>query len=313
MTVHRWQFIAKSWTGWPAIHAGLAALLAFASATAAKADCFSASRPTLPIDERISSTLTNGEDGLAIVQTVSTGAVDDLEVLVRTNPALLSTRTELPDGVRPSNGNMADLLTIAAANCDAGMVGALLELGADPNGAIRGLALTYAALADELVMAAMLLQAGADPDATTEGRTTALREVLYFERPDAVEVLAAFGADVNRADLVGGTPLDAALTFGDWASAKVLMDAGANPWQVSNKGMLPAFRLLNASVQRRRDRDLRDELLVRVQDGAPIWPPPPPMDVIRNVRIGAWPTDAMQRAGFVVTDSALRSINMVRP
>ncbi|MEL6465184.1 MAG: hypothetical protein AAFQ58_09470 [Pseudomonadota bacterium] len=292
---------------------GVSALLGVISAMQAQAECFSTSNPKLPNDELIAPTLTNGEDGWAIVQAVRSGNLDDVETLVRGQPDLLSTRTILPEGVRPSNGNMADILTIAVANCDPLMVGALLELGAAPNGAIPGLALTYAALADDLVMAVVLLQGGADPDAKTKGRTTVLRELLFYKRSDAVALLAQAGADVNRAEMFGRTPLDAALSFGDWNSAKALMDAGANPWQVSHKGVLPAFRLMNASVQGGQDRSIRNELLERVEAGAPIWPPPPPADVIQNVKDGLWPSAAMRQAGFTLTDGAVRSIEMISP
>ncbi|MEM9795371.1 MAG: hypothetical protein AAF919_02715 [Pseudomonadota bacterium] len=296
-----------------ALASALVALLGAASVTAVQAACFSTSRPILPSEHQISPTLTNGERGLALVQAVQSGRFDVLEALVRAEPDLLSTRTVLPEGTRPYAGNMADLLTIAIASCNPNMLGALLELGADPNGAIPGLALTYAALADDQVMTVMLLQAGASPDAATEGRTSALREVLFYERSDAVAVLAQFGANVNQSDMFGRTPLDSALSFGDWASAKVLMDAGANPWQVANQGTLPAFTLQNATGLSGGARAVQEELLARTAADAPIWPPPPPMEVVRNVQSGTWPTDEMRQAGFVVTEGALRSIRMVSP
>ena len=301
---------------WPALRLAprslprlaLPALLAALLSSPAQAACFSTSKPTLPTPARIAATLTNGEAGRRMADAVRSGRLEAVEALARAQPALLSTRTALPGGVRPSNGNTADLLTIAVANCDPVMVGALLELGADPNGALPGLALTYAVLADDPVMAVMLLQAGANPDASMPDTSPPMREALYFERADAVAILARFGADVNRSDPFGGTPLDAALLFGDWASAKALMDAGANPWQVANKGLLPAFTLNGASRLNRRDRAIREALLARARAQAPIWPPPDPAEVARNVLQGGWPTPAMRQAGFVLTEGALRSI-----
>ena len=284
------------------------ALLAALMSSPVQAACFSTSKPTLPTPASIAATLTNGEAGRQMAEAVRSGSLEAVEALARAQPALLGTRTELPAGVRPSSGNTADLLTIAVANCDPQMVGALLELGADPNGALPGLALTYAALADDLVMAVMLLQAGAAPDASMPDSSPPMREALYFERADAVAILARFGADVNRSDPFGGTPLDAALLFGDWASAKALMDAGANPWQVANKGLLPAFTLNRATGLGGQARGIREELLARAKAKAPIWPPPGPPEVARNVLGGAWPTPAMRQAGFVVTEGALRSL-----
>ncbi|WP_379553665.1 ankyrin repeat domain-containing protein [Qipengyuania sp. DGS5-3] len=251
--------------------------------------------------------LSNGEGGKRIYDAVLAGDVDEVGAMVARNPRLLATSRVLQQGERASDGNTGGLLSFAIANCDARMLGALLELGADPDGIPAGTPLTYALLADEPLMATMLLQAGAAPDAHEPGSNTPLREVLYFERADAVSLLARAGANVNHSDAVGGTPLEAAISFGDYASAEILMIAGANPWQVANKGALPATMLTTPAKDASQD-PLREKLLASAKAKAPIWPPPSQAEVQRQFASGAWPNSEMTAAGMVASPAALTSI-----
>ena len=273
-------------------------------------DCFSRSQPAFPSSENVRPFLSNGESGRQIYDAVVAGDVDAVGLMVRADPRLLATHRILPAGERASNGNVGGLLTFAVARCDAKMLGALLELGIDPDGVPPGAALTYAVLADDLVMAVMLLQAGASPDAHAEAGNTPLREVLYFERADAVRLLANAGADVNRADAVGGTPLEAALMFGDYPSAQELMRAGANPWQVANKGRLPAAMLLTPAANPQHEA-IRERLLAAARRQASVWPPPETSEIVRQFAAGTWPTPAMREARFEATPQALASIRQV--
>lgn len=272
--------------------------------------CFSRSQPSLPRTEAIRPFLNNGEAGRRIFDAVMAGDIEEVGRLVRADPSLLSTHRVLGKGERASNGNVGGLLTFAVARCDTAMVGALLELGIDPDGTPPGSALTYAVLADDPVMAVMLVQAGASPDAHAEGSSTPLREVLYFERSDAVRLLVNAGADVNRADAVGGTPLEAALMFGDYPSAEELMRAGANPWQVANKGRLPATMLLSPAANPQHEQ-IRERLLAAARAQASVWPPPGTTEIVRQFASGAWPTPAMREAGFVASPQALASMRQV--
>ncbi len=276
----------------------------------AESSCFETSQVALPTSEKVRPFLDNGEEGRRIYDAVVAGDIDAVERLVRANPKLLETHRVLGRGERPSNGNTGGLLTFAVANCDARMVGALLELGADPDGIPPGNALTYAALADDPLMATMLLQAGASPDAHGPGRARPLREVLYYERSDAVSLLVKAGADVNQPDEVGGTPLEAAIRFEDYRSAEVLMQAGANPWLVGNKGSLPAAMLMQPADDPDQDA-IRERLLAMARDKAPAWPPPDQSEIVRQFANGAWPTEAMRAAGFVASPEALASIRQV--
>lgn len=276
--------------------------------------CFQRSNPSLPTAEKVRNYLSNGEEGRRIYDAVNEGDVAAVEELVRSNPRLLETHRVLADGEVSSDGNTGGLLTFAIARCDAQMVGALLDLGADPDGIPAGNPLIYALLADDMLMATMLLQAGASPDARPQaGRgdgTTPLREVLYYKRSDAVELLVKAGADVNHADAIGTTPLLAAIRFEDYESAQALIEGGANPWLVSNKGALPAARLMEPSRDEKQE-PLRRALLDQVKAKAASWPPPSTQEIVEKFASGQWPTPAMEQAGFVASPGAVKSIKQV--
>ena len=272
--------------------------------------CFQRSRPVLPTPDKVRAFLTNGEEGRRIHDAVVDGDIPAVEAMVRANPRLLATHRALREGERPSTGTTGGLLTFALAQCNAQMVGALLALGADPDGIPAGNPLTYALLADDLVMATMLLQAGASPDAAPVGGATPLREVLYYERPDAVALLVKAGANVNQADAIGTTPLLAALRFGDYRSAEALLAGGANPWLVANKGALPAAMLMEPAKEADQE-PLRRALLARVDASAPQWPPPPQSEIVARFAAGEWPTPAMRAARFDASPGALQTIRQV--
>ncbi len=271
--------------------------------------CYTRSQPKLPDRQKVRAHLSNGEEGRQLFDAVMDSDIGRVEEMVRANPRLLSTHRVLRENERAASGNSGGLLSFAIGNCDPRMLGALLELGADPDGIPAGLALTYASLADDPLMATMLLQAGASPDAQTPGRSTPLKEILYFERPDAVDLLLRAGADANRPDELGASPLELALMFQDFRSAEVLLKAGANPWQVGNKGALPAA-MLTKPAEQSCDEPHRLKLLEMVQARSPIWPPPAPAEVIKGFLHSDWPNAAMKEAGFVATEPAMASMRL---
>jgi hypothetical protein len=279
----------------------------------AAAQCFGLSRPTLPTLESVSSTLTNGSAGVEVYRAVADGDTAAVAALIAADPDLLSTRTNLPEGVRPSNGNSSDLLTAAVANCDAAMLETLLGAGATPDGAIPGLALSYAILADTPELAIVLLDAGASPDAHDPSRSTPLHEALVFERADSVALLAARGADVDRADAVGGIPLGVALSGQNWPEVQALIEAGANPWQVYGEGILPAYMIWSSDPAEPGDRAIRDALLERIQIDAPIWPPVNSTELRARFLDGSLPTPEMREGGLIASPEAMEIMRRVGP
>ena len=159
-------------------------------------------------------------------------------------------------------------------------------------------------------MARALLQAGADPDAHDPGLTTPLFEVLLYERADAVALLAAHGADLDRPDAVGRIPLGINMSNDPWPVYQVLIEAGANPWQVGNGGLLPAYRLYDLEANTSEDRAIKDAILEQIQNGAPMWPPVNTSVVMQNFLDGTWPTPDMAAAGLYASDEAMANMRL---
>ena len=84
-----------------------------------------------------------------------------------------------------------------------------------------------------------LLAGGADVDAATDSfsRWPALNFAIYRDHADVVRVLVDAGADVDKMDQEGWTPLYLAARHEDAAVLKMLLAAGADP----NLGQSPYF------------------------------------------------------------------------
>ncbi|MBQ01887.1 MAG: hypothetical protein CL477_14550 [Acidobacteria bacterium] len=135
-------------------------------------------------------------------------------------------------------------LLIAATNGNADIVTVLLEAGANPNGGPpeRERPLMRAAWVGSNAVVTALLDAGADPNAVESARhQTALMWAVSERHSAVVRALVQGGADVDAAtvshltgrralrDVTGYTALLFAARVGDLDSARILLDAGANP------------------------------------------------------------------------------------
>lgn len=125
-------------------------------------------------------------------------------------------------------GAPQDLVT-AAAEQDAGRVGALLKGGANVNGrrADGATALLYAAHWNDIGMADALLRAGADPNLADDYGVTPLARACENASLPMVERLLKAGARVDAAQASGLTPLMLAAATGDAQIAKRLIAGGA--------------------------------------------------------------------------------------
>ena len=144
-------------------------------------------------------------------------------------------------------------LWTAAGNGRAPLVARLIEAGADPDAALLSgeTPLMTAARVGAADVAGLLLDAGAEVDAAGARGQTALMWAVAQRHPGVVEALLAHGADVDarsdvRTEVVkttpepwnpeyvteipqgGYTPLLFAARVGDLASAKLLVEAGAD-------------------------------------------------------------------------------------
>jgi ankyrin repeat protein len=98
----------------------------------------------------------------------------------------------------------------------------------------------------------LLLAAGAPPDAPVQGAGHAETPLHWAASSDDVDVAAALidgGADVEApgASIGGGTPLDDAVAYGCWHTARLLVDRGARVdrlWHAAALGMTTRVREL---------------------------------------------------------------------
>jgi hypothetical protein len=84
------------------------------------------------------------------------------------------------------------------------------------------------------------LQGGADVNAVDEEyRGTALCWAAYANNVDCIKALEGEGADLDKADLYGNTPLMQATTRDHTASVKLLLERGANRDLANKEGVTP--------------------------------------------------------------------------
>ena len=170
-------------------------------------------------------------------------------------------RALLAKGADPNVPDRAGRTAVhgAAAISAAETMQALLDAGGNPNRRDKDgntplhLASVAARLIGAVATIRLLLRAEADPGiANGEGRTALHLVAAHYEQPEAVEALLAHGADANRRDRWGSTPLHAALGHNPgwpgWSGAglpgivRALLAGGADP-RLTNGDGLPALQL----------------------------------------------------------------------
>ncbi|MCC7249199.1 MAG: ankyrin repeat domain-containing protein [Lysobacter sp.] len=155
------------------------------------------------------------------------------------------------------------LLQWALFNKSADGLEALLEAGANPNqpGLDGDTVVHLAAMANDDAYLKILLAKGADPNAPqAETGAMPLRSAMMGERVEQFRALLAAGADPNRADRMGNTPLHVAGQINEPARALDLLQAGADPMAKNLQGatfqrylFMTRVDLLNAET--RKDRE----------------------------------------------------------
>jgi ankyrin repeat protein len=138
------------------------------------------------------------------------------------------------------------LLHDAAAAGNAGVVAALLRLGADPNGLDTGghAPLYYVANArtgaDGAQVVRMLVMAGADVhEAAGVMRCTALHMAARRGNVAVAAALLDGGADIEARDRQGDTPLRRAVNCGQLEVAAFFLARGANRHARGSRGLTP--------------------------------------------------------------------------
>ena len=176
--------------------------------------------------------------------------VDTAELLIRASA-----------DVNAANDLGATPLWIASLNGSASMVRRLLEAGADPNAALLSgeAPVMTAARTGSPQVVDRLLAAGADPNASAARGQTALMWAASQGHSDVVGVLLEYGADIHARSETwrqvmavpphsapanqqavphgGNTALTFAARVGDLASARVLVNAGADVDDADARGV----------------------------------------------------------------------------
>lgn len=98
-------------------------------------------------------------------------------------------------------------------------------------------ALHFGAMRDDATTISVLLKHGADPDASCSRRCTPLAEAACNGHEAAARALISGGADLERCDWQGNTPLMKAIRhWGNGDTIEVLMTAGASAHAKNKKG-----------------------------------------------------------------------------
>lgn len=162
------------------------------------------------------------------------------------NPATSGMTDALGEPLAELAGPGAELLA-AARRGDAEAVRVALAAGADPDtlpppeAADQRSPIIAAATAADLGALRALIAAGAAIDRPAAGLTALLAATRdsYSGRIDAVMTLLANGADSQRADAAGNTPLHCAAASRDAGVAQSLLDAGAHIDAINREGLTP--------------------------------------------------------------------------
>jgi ankyrin repeat protein len=211
----------------------------------------------------------DGTGTLLLMLTIEKGYLEVVEELLRVLPlALLNGRTmngttALMAAVNKNFPYLVDTLLAAGANPNiamndgytplmtarnADMARRLLYGGADVDARYQDgtTALMFAASDDskDPSLVALLLERGADVNASRSDGWNSLMLAAFKGRTEVLVVLLAADppAEVNQQSRNGSTALFLAVTGDRLASARLLLDADANPFIVDNTGSIPLMR-----------------------------------------------------------------------
>lgn len=279
---------------------------------AAEPNCYTKrTAVVLPDRTRVLAHLSNGAAGRALAEALFDGRVGDARAMLARDPRLISTAVvDDPKVPQPPAGQYGDLLTFAAARCDADAVTMLFAAGMPKDGVKPGAALALAILADSPAMAEQLLSAGASPDPQAQGGESPMRNAITFGHSGGVMTLLRHGADPRRADRFGIDAVRMAMDAEQAEIAELLVEKGGTLWSVADDGSMAAHALLETPVIFTSPKMLaaRARLVERARNAGFGWPPPDRATVKQQVASGAWPTPDMAKAGMTVAPPVLERL-----
>lgn len=139
---------------------------------------------------------------------------------------------------RPKLAHQPHALVVAAQVGSEPLLRALVDLGADVNGANRQNVTPLSAAAPHPELVALLIARGAAPDRGG----WALHHAAIDGTLESIRLLIEHGADVNAEDRAFGTPVLSAAAAGQRDAVALLLDLGGSPAVLDENGRLPRWK-----------------------------------------------------------------------
>ena len=121
------------------------------------------------------------------------------------------------------------------------------------------------------------------------GKSENLVEAVMMEDSSGVERLIAEGAILEEADKKGQTPLIIAAKTDQFTIAEKLLEAGANPFAVSQFGWTAGYAVQTSKLQRGPEFEARERVTVLLEQRGYSMPGPDKPDIKQMVAEGNWP------------------------
>ncbi len=121
------------------------------------------------------------------------------------------------------------------------------------------------------------------------GKSENLVDAVMMEDSSRVEQLIAEGAPLEEADHKGQTALIIAAKTDQFEIAELLLNAGADPFAVSQFGWTAGYAVQTSKLQRGPEFDARERVARLLEErGYPV-PGPDKPDIKKMVASGNWP------------------------